>query len=416
MKLRESIHQQDPPKESDVDPEDNRVSLESVRAGWGMASITPAEPVRLTGKNFSPYQQVYDSVYVRTFLFDNGINKILLINYDLWIIHPRLANEIRRMVHQNYPEITGLYFTANHSHTSIGGWASGVLGSLVVGGNSQETIDFIATQTAKSIEKSKFTLEETKVGFGAITTDGLVTNRLNEHEYTDHQLRVLKLEHHQGQNAVYNTFSAHSVFMDKDINTLSADYPGPFLNLLQQNDHIDFAAFAPGATGSHTPVGRKPFELDKMILYASRLADYSVKLESQITTEETLELKYVELPVDLRSPHFRVSNSYRFRPWLFNLVMGEIQPRITVLKIGNTVLVGLPLELSGEFYPEFDEVCQRRGLNLMLTTFNGWYLGYAPPKKYYNTLRRAETRDMNWFGPESGEYFVELIQRVLEIV
>lgn len=406
----------DSTKESKVDPEYNRIIPRSIRAGWGIASITPSKPVRLTGKNFTPYQQVYDSVYVRTFLLDNGKNKVLLINYDLWIIHPRLANEIRRMVHDKYPQINGLYFTANHSHTSIGGWASGLLGTLVVGGNSQETIDFIADQTAKSIDRADSRLKETRIGFGSIATDGLVTNRLNEDGYTDRQLRVLKLEHQQGQKAAFNTFSAHSVFMDKDINTLSADYSGPFLNLLQKNNKIDFGAFAPGATGSHTPIGRKPFELDKMIHYASRLADYFVKLESQVITEETLELKYAELPVDLRSPHFRISNSYRFRPWLFELVMGEVQPRITVLKIGKTVLVGLPLELSGEFYPEFNEVCERRGLNLMITTFNGWYLGYAPPKKYYYTLRRAETRDMNWFGPENGEYFAELIQRILEIV
>jgi hypothetical protein len=392
---------------------DTRATL---NAGWGRTNITPPQPVRLTGKNFKPYQQIYDSVFVRTFMFDNQVNRVLLINYDLWIMHPTLANAVRNSVFQEFPEITGIYFTANHSHTSIGGWASGLLGSLVVGGNSEETLDYAVRQTLQSIRIAKQSMEAVRVGFGAISTEGLVANRLDPNGYVDKQLRVLELENGAGSRAVFNTYSAHSVYMDKDINTLSADYPGAFLEYLVDQETVEFAAFAPGATGSHSPVRSESFELKKMLAYSRNLAAYFNDLQGNIETKSTNTLKYFELPVDLRSPHFRISNGWRFRPWVFEMIMGKMNPKITVLRIGNTVLVGLPVELSGEFYPEFDPICQQRGLSLMITSFNGWYLGYVNHEKYYYSLRKAETRDMNWFGPQNGEYFVELVQRILEIV
>ncbi len=96
--------------------------------------------------------------------------------------------------------------------------------------------------------------------------------------------------------------------------------------------------------------------------------------------------------------------------------MGVSDASITALRVGNTVLVGLPVELSGEFYPKFDAICKRRGLSLMITSFNGKYLGYVNPESYYFTLNHSETRGMNWFGPQNGEYFVELVNKILEII
>lgn len=387
-----------------------------LKAGWGIANITPEEPVRLTGKNFKPYEQVFDSVYVRTLMFDNGNQKIVLLSYDLWIIHPFLAHAIRNLIKKRFPEITGIYFTANHSHTSIGGWASGLLGTLIVGGNHPQMVDFLGEQTIKSLRQAEQMLRPVTLGSGEIATDGLVTNRLNSQGLLDDKLRVLKIINDQDQVAVFNTYSAHSVYMNKDINTLSADYPGPFLDFIRDSGDIHFASFSAGATGSHTPIGRKPFERSKMLSYSRELASYFRSLQGQIKTDSTEILEYIEWPVDLRSPHFRVSNQIRFRPWIFNSVMGISDASITALRVGNTVLVGLPVELSGEFYPKFDVICKRRGLSLMITSFNGKYLGYVNPESYYFTLNHSETREMNWFGPQNGEYFVDLVNKILEII
>jgi len=43
-------------------------------------------------------------------------------------------------------------------------------------------------------------------------------------------------------------------------------------------------------------------------------------------------------------------------------------------------------------------MAEEKGLNLIITTFNGGYIGYVTPDQYYNH-RYHEVRDMNWFGP-----------------
>ncbi len=390
--------------------------LGEVRIGWGKANITPYKPVRLTGKNWKPFQQVFDSVYVRTFVFSNGHQKIALLSYDLWIMHPHLANAVRERVEQSDLGITGIYFTANHSHTSIGGWGTGLLGNLIIGGNNRKTVDFLVDQSIMALQTANKLLAPAKMGYGEAATQGLVMNRLDTAAKLDSKLRFVKIQQSNGKQAVFSTFSAHSVYMDKDINTLSADYPGDYLAKLEDMKGIDFASFAPGATGSHTPIGRKPFSREKMDAYAEKLSQSLAGTYDQVTPDSVQQLKFVQWPVDIRSPHFRISNHWRFRPWLFHAVMGQSKATITALRVGDIVFVGLPVELSGEFYDDFQKACASRGLKLIITTFNGTYLGYVNPERYYYSLRRAETREMNWSGPQGGEYYVDLINRLLTII
>ena len=52
----------------------------------------------------------------------------------------------------------------------------------------------------------------------------------------------------------------------------------------------------------------------------------------------------------------------------------------------------------------------------MITSFNGDYLGYVNPEKYYFTISKPETREMNWYGPQAGEYIVALVNELLAII
>ncbi len=61
---------------------------------------------------------------------------------------------------------------------------------------------------------------------------------------------------------------------------------------------------------------------------------------------------------------------------------------------------------------ELNPLATRKGLNLMITSFDGGYIGYVTPDRYYG--RKAyETRDMNWFGPQNGAYFEEMMAGLL---
>ncbi|MDN5212690.1 neutral/alkaline non-lysosomal ceramidase N-terminal domain-containing protein [Fulvivirgaceae bacterium BMA12] len=387
-----------------------------VSIGWGQANIAPPTPVRLTGNRRKPYESIYDSVFVRSFIFSNNRHKIALISYDLWIIHPHLAGEITRRINTSDLGITGIYFTASHTHSSIGGWAKGLLGKLVVGGNDKKTLDYLGQMTLKSLRQAEANTGTSRIGFGSVSTRNMVRNRLSDTARLDDKIRLLKIQHKNGEQAVFTTFSAHSVYMDKNINGLSADYPGPFLTFLTGIDSIKFASFAAGAMGNHSPIRRGSFAYEKMLQYSRELASYVAGSEDEVEMDSTTVLKFAQWPVSLRSPHFRITDRWRVRPWLFHWVLGKEPSYITCLRVGNTVLLGLPVELSGEFYPEFAAICQEKGISLMITSFNGNYMGYVNPERYYNTIRKPETREMNWTGPQSGEYMVALIQEILAII
>ena len=55
----------------------------------------------------------------------------------------------------------------------------------------------------------------------------------------------------------------------------------------------------------------------------------------------------------------------------------------------------------------------RDGVRLMVTSFEGGYIGYVTPDRYYDR-QSYETRDMNWFGPYNGDYFKEMMGGLLD--
>ncbi len=384
---------------------------DTIKVGWSEKCLVPEVPIRLTGNRWKSFEQVYDSVYVRCFVFSNGRQKIAMLNYDLWIMHPHLASKIKKSILGMDESIDGIYLTASHTHSSIGGWASGVLGHLVVGGNESSTVNFIIEKTKEAIMEASARLSIGNIGYGEFETENLVYNRLDrENGQIDEKIRVLKLENVLNEQAIFSTFSAHAVYMDKHLNVVSSDYPGPMTRFLKGADSIKMASFAAGAVGSHSPKRSGPFDYENLVAYGENLGKIVLEGEDAIKMSASTKLRFAEFPVTLRSPHFRVSNNIRVRPWLFHLLLGESPSFISMLQVGKTIFIGLPVELSGEFYPALESHYRSLGFNLIITSFNGNYLGYVNPSKYYDTIRKSETRDMNWYGPENGEYFVSLIK------
>ena len=58
------------------------------------------------------------------------------------------------------------------------------------------------------------------------------------------------------------------------------------------------------------------------------------------------------------------------------------------------------------------------GADLWLLSFNGDYVGYISPDRYYETVSRSgkqgyEVWTMGWFGPQQGELLSRLAERVV---
>ena len=202
---------------------------------------------------------------------------------------------------------------------------------------------------------------------------------------------------------------------------LSRDWPGRVVDGLERETG-GFALFMAGAVGSMGPKGPptgKDFPLVNQ--YAAdmlkRLKPEIGQLKTQPTKAGGTPLGLLTLPLSLRNPAPRVLSErfaeLRIRPWLFHSVYGDYPSDLKALRIGPVLLIGTPCDFSGELVAPLTQLAKQQGLDLIITSFNGGYIGYVTPDKYYEK-DTYETRVMNWFGPQNGAYFSEMMRGLIE--
>jgi len=379
-------------------------------AGWSKVNITPDQPKPLIPyKPRGNYEFILDSSYVKTLILGNSDQKIAFINYEILFVHPYLAQKVTEKIALEKLPIDYIYFTTTHTHSGYGGYSPGLIGKLTMGGLDEEVVDLLARQTVLSLQNSLSSLDTATLSYKKTSAAAFVTNRLIENDPIDPYIRELRIHKNSGETGSLLTYSAHSTMLPGGYMGLSGDYPY-YLNQLREQD-VDFSMFASGTVGSHRPVskGEGP----------ERIQNYAYKLDSVLTRDtipyDTLsrtKLKSGKLSMKLRSSHYRVSDNLRLRPWLFNWVFGESPAHLDIHQVGNLLFISSSGELSGVFYEKWEKLAESHGLYLIVTCFNGGYIGYITPDEYYGE-NLYEVRDMNFFGPYNGAYHSELVERII---
>jgi hypothetical protein len=90
-------------------------------------------------------------------------------------------------------------------------------------------------------------------------------------------------------------------------------------------------------------------------------------------------------------------------------------PYLQVVKIGKLLWITTPSDFSGEYALELKNSLKINGFECMVTSFNGSYIGYIIPGRYFY-LDKYEPQTMGWFGPYLGDYTMELIRHMTDIV
>lgn len=388
-----------------------------LRAGWAKANITPSYTTPTGGygvRRGKHWTIVNDSVYARAIVLDNGGNRVAIVSLDLLITPPTVAEQLKKRLPEVGLRWENVFMGAIHSHNSLGGWAPRLVGELIAGAYDEKIVTHITNGILDAIRRAQ-QMAPVQVGFTDVDATKLVYNRLQDGNPVDGRVRLLKLQKAGGQSALLCTFAGHATIFDavKGADYLSRDYPGALVDKLTR-DTGSFTVFMAGAVGSTGP--RALFHDS----YNQTLHDYADTLGTLIETalpalktRSDSALAMLTLPLGLRDPGARVSVGWRVRPWLFHAVYGNYPSDLKALRIGPAVLVGTPCDFSGELVAGLTPVADRRGLNLMVTSFNGGYIGYITPDAYYNK-DAYETRVMNWFGPGNGAYFSEMMAGLIQ--
>ena len=376
---------------------------DTLYAGWARQNITPRQPTKLMGYGWKGnFERVRDSLWVRSLVFQQGSLTVALISYDLMLAPPAVAQAVRQQLADR--GLPHCYFTAVHTHHGFGEWQTGPAGTFITGGYNQALVNTLVNQTVVSVRRAQKQLQPTRLRYAQYNRSELVSNRLVKNGPTDPYLRVLYLEQ-DSATAVFASFAAHATFLSSRTKDLSADYPGAVVRALEARPDVDFAQWAAGAVGSHRPHREAD---ETMEAYARRLLRPMIEDTTREEGASTQPMRFTEVPIDLPEPQLRLFAGWQVRPWLFRWFFGDVSPTLTLFQLGPVVLVGIPADFSGMLYPAI----RANGHEVMITSFNGDYIGYVIPDDDYH-LPHREARETNWYGPHTGSYLVGLINRML---
>ena len=96
-----------------------------LHAGAAQIDITPRTDIHLAGAvgQFRPAQYIYDPLYARALVLENGGQKICFVSLDLTIITEEWTAKIRRAVAEEcglVPDAVMVHVTQTHSAPSLG--------------------------------------------------------------------------------------------------------------------------------------------------------------------------------------------------------------------------------------------------------------------------------------------------------
>ncbi|MEL7144778.1 MAG: neutral/alkaline non-lysosomal ceramidase N-terminal domain-containing protein [Bacteroidota bacterium] len=391
-------------------------SAGTIKIGWSKASITPDQPTALAGygaRKANVYQSVHDSVFVRSFVFENQQGKSAIVSADLLIFPPKVLELIQDELPQGL-SLSNIYFTATHTHSSIGGWQPGFVGKLFAGTYDEAIVRMIAEAVITSLQKANADTQYAKIGYRKIDQKRLIRNRLvKERGTVDPWLRLISIKRVTGESALLFTYAAHPTCLSYHYADLSGDYPAKVIKQLQDDYEVDFAAYMAGAVGSMSPEapGLKGYE--KINFVAGQLADVITLALPTIETAPVNTMNIHDFPFDPGDPQFKVTENIRLREWAFNQAFGRHEMEITSMQLGDLLLVGLPCDFSGELVAPLELYASQYGFNLVVTSFNGGYAGYVTKDKWYD-LEKYETRTMNWYSHQMGAYLSESVKKVID--
>jgi hypothetical protein len=82
-----------------------------------------------------------------------------------------------------------------------------------------------------------------------------------------------------------------------------------------------------------------------------------------------------------------------------------------VFRVNHAVWVSTPCDFSGELALDIKRLLSEHGARGAITSFNGDYIGYVIPSRYYH-LGGYEPRVMSFFGPTMPDYLDGVIREM----
>ena len=311
-------------------------STQGFTIGFAKVNLTPPQP-RATagyGKRLGKlYKSVHDSIYVRSFVVDNGIQRVAIVSADLLIIPPTVTALLKDQLPEVNFTLDNTYMGATHSHNSIGNWATGAT-SFIYGMYEDSVVQFIADKIKASILQASQNMLPANASIDSVAIPDGVRNRIDDDGPVDPLLRMIRIERSDSTKLLIASYTAHATCLFSRDLELSGDYPGKLIQILESQGY-DFAMFMAGSVGSHKP--RAPEGGWECVDWmAEKIAENVKNATFQPMKSNFLEMHLV--PLALSEPQAKVSEDWRMNPGLFKVAFGDF-PVPTALRFGDAVML-----------------------------------------------------------------------------
>lgn len=397
------------------------LSTDSLQAGFSKASLTPnfthpnlpdyIEGVPLAGygsRKGKPATGVHDSVFVKAIAIKSGESLVIGVTGGILIMPPNVIDLVEKELPQWGLSRDQIFFSATHTHSGIGGWGPGLIGGQFAGAFQPEIVDWLVRQIITAIRQAVDDLQPAEMGYGSFKAAAFTRNRLVGKLGTiNDDFDFIRFRQASGKEAVIGIFSAHTTVMGADNLEISGDYAG-YWERKTELETGAMALFFAGSMGSQSPVGEGR-GFDRAQYIGESLADSLLKYYH--TTEFCAAPKFAAISLKMDLPDYSIritpkiglssSISQKMMPFPMNVYLQAV-------RFNDLIWITTPADFSGEYGRDIKNTLAAEGFHATVTGFNGTYVGYVIPGKYYY-IDGYEPKTMGWFGPTMGDYTMHLI-------
>ena len=171
---------------------------------------------------------------------------------------------------------------------------------------------------------------------------------------------------------------------------------------------------------SRPPEGDDSFERCRAM--GEALADKVLEVVSEAEPfKDNVDVASIGFAIDLPSFQLRLNKNWCVSKFLFPILGIDSDGWMHAVRIGEIVLVGTPADYCGEISVDLKSRMQKRACDLWVLSFNGDYVGYISPDKYYYDKDEKggygyERGVMSWIGPDQEAFTVSLIMHMIDVL
>ena len=241
-----------------------------LQVGFGRTNITPGFSVALQGGNYANRmsQGVLDTLYATCIAIKSGEETVLLYTIDIKLMTGGFVEPMKKAISQKtgIPE-NNIFLSATHTHSGpavryswdgsaryLAEFNDNVVGaaelairdlapaSMLAGSTMTEGLNFVR----------HYVMSDGSVGGPNFGKDGLL--RMSHVRDADRELQLVRFERADKKDILMMGFGAHCTMNGQETDLLlSADYPAPTREHIENNNPDMLVAFFQGASGDQVP-------------------------------------------------------------------------------------------------------------------------------------------------------------------